>query len=98
MESIQSISSIATPVQTKQTSTISQVETSFGDILKNMVAETNQQQQNADQAMQQLHSGGEKNLHGAMISMEKADISLRYMIQARNKAIDAYQEIMRMQV
>ena len=98
MESIQNISSIATPVQAKQTSTISQVETSFGDILKNMVAETNQQQQNADQAMQQLHSGGEKNLHGAMISMEKADISLRYMIQARNKAIDAYQEIMRMQV
>ena len=98
MESIQNISSIATPVQAKQTSTISQVETSFGDILKNMVAETNQQQQNADQALQQLHSGGEKNLHGAMISMEKADISLRYMIQARNKAIDAYQEIMRMQV
>ena len=98
MESIQNISSIATPVQAKQTSTISQVETSFGDILKNMVAETNQQQQNADQAMQQLHSGGEKNLLGAMISMEKAEISLRYMIQARNKAIDAYQEIMRMQV
>ena len=46
----------------------------------------------------QLHTGDEKNLHGAMISMEKADISLRYMIQARNKAIDAYQEIMRMQV
>ena len=98
MESIQNISSLATPLQAKQTSTISQVETSFGDILKNMVAETNQQQQNADQAIQQLHSGGEKNLHGAMISMEKADISLRYMIQARNKAIDAYQEIMRMQV
>ena len=98
MESIHNIASIATPAQAKQTSTISQVETSFGDILKNMVAETNQQQQNADQAMQQLHSGGEKNLHGAMISMEKADISLRYMIQARNKAIDAYQEIMRMQV
>ncbi len=98
MESIQNISSIATPVQAKQTSTISQVETSFGDILKNMVAETNLQQQNADQAMQQLHTGGEKNLHGAMISMEKAEISLRYMIQARNKAIDAYQEIMRMQV
>ena len=98
MESIQSIASVAIPAQSKQTSTISQVETSFGDILKNMVTETNQQQQNADQAMQQLHTGGEKNLHGAMISMEKADISLRYMIQVRNKAIDAYQEIMRMQV
>jgi len=97
MEAIQNISSIATPVQAK-TSAVSQVETSFGDILKTMVADTNQQQQVADQAIQQLHTGGEKNLHGAMISMEKADISLRYMIQTRNKAIDAYQEIMRMQV
>lgn len=97
MESIHNISSVAMPVQAKP-STISQVETSFGDMLKTMVAETNQQQQNADQAIQQLHTGDEKNLHGAMISMEKADISLRYMIQVRNKAIDAYQEIMRMQV
>ena len=97
MESIQNIAQVAMPVQTKP-STISQTETSFGDILKTMVAETSQQQQNADQAIVQVQTGGEKNLHSAMISMEKADISLRYMIQVRNKAIDAYQEIMRMQV
>ena len=97
MEAIQNISQVATPVQSN-TSTVANVETSFGDILKTMVAETNQQQQAADQAMQQLHTGDEKNLHGAMLAMEKADISLRYMVQARNKAIDAYQEIMRMQV
>jgi len=97
MESIKNISAIAMPVQAKPSS-VAQVENSFGDILKTMVTETNQQQQNADQAMQQVHTGGEKNLHSAMISMEKADISLRYLIQTRNKAIDAYQEIMRMQV
>jgi flagellar hook-basal body complex protein FliE len=97
MNTIQNIAPVAMPVQAKA-SAVTQVETSFGDILKNMVTETNQQQQIADQAIQQLHTGGEKNLHGAMISMEKADISLRYMIQVRNKAIDAYQEIMRMQV
>jgi len=88
---------LSTPASTGPAA-VSQAENSFGDILKNMVAETNQSQQTADQAMQQLHSGGEKNLHGAMISMEKADISMRYMIQVRNKAIEAYQEIMRMQV
>ena len=97
MEPIQNISTIATPVQAK-TSTVAQVEGSFGDILKTMVAETNQQQQVADQAIQQVQTGDQKNLHGAMLAMEKADISLRYMIQARNKAIEAYQEIMRMQV
>jgi flagellar hook-basal body complex protein FliE len=97
MEAIQNISLAATPVQTK-TSAVAQTENSFGEILKTLVTETNQQQQNADQAIQQLHAGGEKNLHEAMISMEKADISTRYMVQVRNKAIDAYQEIMRMQV
>jgi flagellar hook-basal body complex protein FliE len=97
MEAIQNISLAATPVQAK-TSAVAQTENSFGEILKTLVTETNQQQQNADQAIQQLHAGGEKNLHEAMISMEKADISTRYMVQVRNKAIDAYQEIMRMQV
>ncbi len=98
MEAIQSIAPALTTPAPTTTSSANQAGSSFGDILKNMVAETNQAQQVSDQAMQQLHSGGEKNLHGAMISMEKADISMRYMIQVRNKAIDAYQEIMRMQV
>ena len=97
MEPIQGSSLLLAPSQTEKTS-VSTVESSFADMLKSMVSETDQQQKNADLTMQQLHTGGEKNLHEAMISMEKADISMRYMIQVRNKAIEAYQEIMRMQV
>jgi flagellar hook-basal body complex protein FliE len=97
MEAIQATAAALAPTQ-PAASPVSQAETSFGDILKTMVTQTNEQQQAADQAMQQVHSGGEKNLHDAMISMEKADVSLRYMIQVRNKAIDAYQEVMRMQM
>jgi flagellar hook-basal body complex protein FliE len=52
----------------------------------------------ADQAVLQANTGENVNLHELMISMEKADISLRMMVQVRNKAIDAYQEIMRMQI
>lgn len=52
----------------------------------------------ADQAVLQANTGENVNLHHLMISMEKADISLRLMVQVRNKAIDAYQEIMRMQI
>ena len=70
----------------------------FGDLLRSIVDATDQQQQQADQAVRTLHGGGEKNLHEAMIAMERADISLRYMVQVRNKAIEAYQEIMRMQL
>ena len=75
-----------------------QAGAAFGDILQSLVTAADQQQQQADQAVQTLHGGGEKNLHEAMIAMEQADISLRYLVQVRNKAIEAYQEIMRMQL
>lgn len=75
-----------------------QAGAAFGDILQSLVGATDAQQQQADQAVQTLHGGGEKNLHEAMIAMEQADISLRYLVQVRNKAIEAYQEIMRMQL
>lgn len=75
-----------------------QVGAAFGDILQSLVTAADQQQQQADRTVQTLHGGGEKNLHEAMIAMEQADISLRYLVQVRNKAIEAYQEIMRMQL
>lgn len=97
METIQALTPALQPAQPSG-SAAARVETSFGELLTTMVAETNQRQQEADQAIQQLHAGGEQGLHEAMIAMEKADISLRYVVQVRNKAIEAYQEVMRMQV
>ena len=97
MDAIKAVSLAAAQAASPVTE-VSRARSSFGDIIQSMVAGADARQQNADQAMQQLHAGGEKNLHEAMLSMEKADISLRYMIQVRNKAIEAYQEIMRMQV
>jgi len=41
---------------------------------------------------------GKKDVHQAMISIERAHLSLRLMIQVRNKVISAYEEIMRMQI
>jgi flagellar hook-basal body complex protein FliE len=97
MEAIQSITALPTQ-PSPATSPVRQAGTTFGDMLTGLLAQTSEQQQNADRAIQQLHAGGEQNLHEAMIAMEKADISLRYAIQVRNKALEAYQEIMRMQV
>jgi len=97
METIQALTQVPQLAQPSG-SPAAKVERSFGDLLNTMVTETNQRQQEADQAIQQLHAGGEQGLHEAMIAMEKADISLRYMVQVRNKVIEAYQEVMRMQV
>jgi len=70
----------------------------FSEALKNSVDAVNEAQVSADNAAQQVAAGGAKNLHEAMIKLEEADISMRLMVQIRNKALDAYQEIMRMQV
>ena len=71
---------------------------SFSSMLQRSVAEVNQLQNQADSSIEQLIVGRSRNLHETMISLEKADISFRLMMEVRNKIIEAYHEIMRMQV
>ena len=81
-----------------KTSPAQQMGDKFGEALKTSIAEVNQAQISADRAAEQIAAGETKDLHGTMIKLEEADISLRLMVQVRNKAVEAYQEIMRMQV
>ncbi len=66
----------------------------FGDMVKNV----NEMQVKADQSIQDFVTGQSKGLHEVMLAVEKASISFQFLNQVRNKAIDAYHEIMRMQV
>lgn len=71
---------------------------SFADTLKEAVNNVNQIHLDADKKAQELATGKTDDIAGVMIASEKADIALRTMVQVRNKIIDAYQEIMKMQV
>lgn len=71
---------------------------SFADTLKEAVNSVNQLSLDADAKAQALATGKTDDIAGVMIATEKADIALRAMVQVRNKIIDAYQEIMKMQV
>ena len=71
---------------------------SFRKMLQTSIAEVNQLQNAADHSIEQLVAGRSRNLHKTMIAMEKADISFRLMMEVRNKIIEAYNEVMRMQV
>ena len=62
------------------------------------MGEVGELQEKANQAMQQMVGEGKGDLQETMIALEKADVSFRLMMQIRNKVLDAYQEIMRMQV
>lgn len=71
---------------------------SFGDTLSEAVGKVNHMQKEADLKMQQLASGENTNISEVMLAAEKADIAVKLMMTVRNKMIDAYQEIMKMQV
>jgi len=76
-------------------------EVSKGDFnahLKDALGEVNELQSKAGEAIQQMVGEGKGDLQDTMIALEKADVSFRLMMQIRNKVLDAYQEIMRMQV
>lgn len=71
---------------------------SFGDALKESMNEVNNLQLDADKSIEAMVSGENKDIHGTMIALSKADLAFRMTVQVRNKVLDAYQEVMRMQV
>jgi flagellar hook-basal body complex protein FliE len=81
-----------------ETSPVSQTQKSFSDFLNSTLDQVNNAQNAGDTAITKLNTGEAKNLHEVMIAVEKADISLRMLVQMRNKALQAYDEIMRMQI
>ncbi len=70
----------------------------FLNVLKKSVEKVNALQNQADAAINDLVLGNNKDIVQTMITMEKADISFRLMMQVRNKIVRAYEEVMRMQV
>lgn len=74
------------------------LQKSFADTLQDAITQVNSLQKSADRSAQDLATGRTDNVADVMIAVEKADIALKMMVQVRNKIIDAYQEIMKMQV
>ena len=71
---------------------------SFENTLANLVHGVNDKQTAAGDAVRGLTSGQNVSLHQAMISMEEASVSFQLMVEVRNKLLESYQELMRMQI
>jgi flagellar hook-basal body complex protein FliE len=71
---------------------------SFSGMLGRMVQEVNAKQVHASETVHQLQTGGDVSLHQAVIAMEEASVSFQLMVEVRNKLLESYQELMRMQV
>lgn len=70
----------------------------FGAMLKEAISEVNRLQIGSETEVQKFISGESKDIHTAMIALQRADSSFQMLMQVRNKIVSAYQEIMRMQV
>ncbi len=75
-----------------------EVGKSFSDLLANSLGDVNKMQVEANKAMERLATGKTKNIHETMLAVEQAEIAFKSMNQIRQKVIDAYKEVMRMQM
>ncbi len=71
---------------------------SFSSVLGNLVDEVNRKQAAAGQSVHDLQSGNSVSLHQTMIALEEASVSFQLMVEVRNKVLESYQELMRMQI
>jgi len=70
----------------------------FAEILKQYASETNQSVKAANKKAETLAVTGEGNMSETLLAVKQADLSFQLMLSARNKVMDAYREIIRMQV
>lgn len=70
----------------------------FQGLFGNLINEVSAKQSAAGEAMKEVMTGGGLPLHQAMIAVEEASVSFQLMVEVRNRLLESYQELMRMQV
>ncbi|UOF89353.1 flagellar hook-basal body complex protein FliE [Fodinisporobacter ferrooxydans] len=99
---IQSVSSILPQtgigLQSAGSNSSASGQPSFGKYLSQALNGVNDSILQSQKLGEELAAGQVKDIHTVMIAAQKATLQLQLAVQVRNKAIEAYQEIMRMQV
>ncbi len=91
-------SSSAKPAGANEPEKASGPEKGFAETLENAIDRVNHDMNSAGSMIKKMASGADVDIADTMIAISKADISFRMMLQVRNKALSAYEEVMRMQV
>ena len=100
MQDLTSIKSFSTAdlFKAKGTTPAQESTTDFAQELKNALGNVNEMQVQGEKAMSDIATGSVKDLHQAAIAIDKAEISMKLMLEVRNKALNAYKEITRTQM
>ncbi|WP_067838605.1 flagellar hook-basal body complex protein FliE [Amphibacillus sediminis] len=86
-----------TPVQVNRAAE-SKTEASFSENLKNAINQLNQLQVETDNKTEMLVNGEIDDLHDVMIAAQKSSLAMSLAVEVQGKVIDAYNEVMRMQI
>ena len=70
----------------------------FADTLRDAIGEVDASQKEADSQIEAFVAGEQENLHDVTIAMNEARLHFQLMTEVRNKSLETYQELMRMQV
>ncbi|HWW20757.1 MAG TPA: flagellar hook-basal body complex protein FliE [Steroidobacteraceae bacterium] len=104
IESIAALAANALPAAPTQLATVAPAVSTPGahgafQTILSGINELNDQLQGAERSLQKLALGeGLDNLHQTMMGMERTRLSLQLLLQVRSRALEAYQELMRMQI
>lgn len=71
---------------------------SFGNVLEAVIDKVELSRSNAQESVQRFVGGEEDELHSTILSVQRAEIEFELALQVKNKVVQAYQEIMRMQI
>ena len=85
-------------LQTSQASATGEAGSSFANMLKSLAQDVSVKSAQAGEAVQGVLAGEGVPLHQAVIAAEEASVSFQLMVEVRNKLLESYQELMRMQV
>jgi len=85
-------------LQTSQATATGEAGTSFANMLKTLAQDVSVKSAQAGEAVQGVLAGEGVPLHQAVIAAEEASVSFQLMVEVRNKLLESYQELMRMQV
>lgn len=95
---IDGVSSIANQTMQSVREGVKTVDKSFGDILNNAINEVDKTEKNSVDMMQKLATGEVENIHEVFIASQKAELTLNMAVEVKNRVVEAYKEIMRLQI
>lgn len=98
VEALPSLTAPTAPTGAPVVAPSASASSTFGDLVTRGLQQVNGQLLDGQAGLQTAAAGGTENLHQLMIRLEESRLSFQLMLQVRNRLLESYQELMRMQV